>query len=44
MRLIQHLLNALIETGWFSEKTQVKMIGYMSGIEQHLNEVKNDRI
>ena len=32
MKIIVHFLNFLIETGLFSEKTQVKLMGYMAGI------------
>lgn len=35
MNIIIHFLNFLIETGLFSEKTQVKLMGYMSGINAY---------
>ena len=39
MKFIIHFLNFLIETGLFSEKTQTKLMGYMSA----LNEIKEDK-
>lgn len=36
MKIVVHFLNFLIETGLFSEKTQVKLMGYMAGINDSM--------